>query len=143
MTYRYDHMHLRTRDVKKTAEYYRDTFGAKIVESIQSDGRPRTVAVLGEAGIGKTRLLSELAAEAARRGARVVVGRAYESEQVLPLGPWVDALRAARLETDALLLESLGSASRSEVRAWAAKLPNSPRPLARKGPAQGCSGRAR
>jgi catechol 2,3-dioxygenase-like lactoylglutathione lyase family enzyme len=42
MAYRYDHMHLRTRDVKKTAEYYRDTFGAKIVESIQSDGRPRT-----------------------------------------------------------------------------------------------------
>jgi len=41
-TYRYDHMHLRTRDVKKTAEYYRDVFDAKIVESIQSDGRPRT-----------------------------------------------------------------------------------------------------
>jgi lactoylglutathione lyase len=41
-TYRYDHMHLRSRDVKKTAEYYRDTFGAKIVDSIQSDGRPRT-----------------------------------------------------------------------------------------------------
>ena len=41
-TYRYDHMHLRSRDVKKTAEYYRDVFGAEIVESIQSDGRPRT-----------------------------------------------------------------------------------------------------
>ena len=41
-SYRYDHMHLRSRDVKKTAEYYRDTFGAKIVESVQSDGRPRT-----------------------------------------------------------------------------------------------------
>src|SRR5437879_3301699 len=42
MAYRYDHMHLRTRDVKKTAEYYRRVFGAKIVESIQSDGKPRT-----------------------------------------------------------------------------------------------------
>lgn len=41
-SYRYDHMHLRTRDVKKTAEYYRDTFDAKIVESVQSDGRART-----------------------------------------------------------------------------------------------------
>lgn len=41
-TYRYDHMHLRSRDVKKTAEYYRQMFDAEIVESIQSDGRPRT-----------------------------------------------------------------------------------------------------
>jgi lactoylglutathione lyase len=40
--YRYDHMHVRSRDVKKTAEYYRDMFGAEIVESIQSDGKPRT-----------------------------------------------------------------------------------------------------
>src|SRR5262245_42869670 len=42
MTYRYDHMHLRSRDVKKTAEYYHRVFGATILESIQSDGRPRT-----------------------------------------------------------------------------------------------------
>ena len=41
-TYRYDHMHVRSRDVKKTAEYYRDMFDAEIVESIQSDGKPRT-----------------------------------------------------------------------------------------------------
>ena len=40
--YRYDHMHVRSRDVKKTAEYYRDVFDAEIVESIQSDGKPRT-----------------------------------------------------------------------------------------------------
>ena len=41
-TYRYDHMHVRSRDVRKTAEWYRDMFGAEIVESIQSDGKPRT-----------------------------------------------------------------------------------------------------
>ena len=41
-TYRYDHMHVRSRDVRKTAEYYRDMFDAEIVESIQSDGKPRT-----------------------------------------------------------------------------------------------------
>jgi lactoylglutathione lyase len=41
-TYRYDHMHLRSRDVKKTAQYYRQMFDARIVESIQSDGKPRT-----------------------------------------------------------------------------------------------------
>jgi lactoylglutathione lyase len=42
VTYRYDHMHLRSRDVKKTAEYYHRVFGATILESVQSDGRPRT-----------------------------------------------------------------------------------------------------
>jgi lactoylglutathione lyase len=41
-TYRYDHMHVRSRDVKKTAEYYRRMFDARIVESIQSDGKHRT-----------------------------------------------------------------------------------------------------
>ena len=41
-TYRYDHIHVRSRDVRKTAEYYRDMFDAEIVESIQSDGKPRT-----------------------------------------------------------------------------------------------------
>jgi lactoylglutathione lyase len=40
--YRYDHMHVRSRDVRKTAEWYRDVFDAEIVESIQSDGKPRT-----------------------------------------------------------------------------------------------------
>ena len=41
-TYRYDHMHVRSRDVKKTAEYYHQMFDAEIVQSIQSDGKPRT-----------------------------------------------------------------------------------------------------
>ena len=41
-TYRYDHMHLRSRDVKRTAAYYHQMFDARIVESVQSDGRPRT-----------------------------------------------------------------------------------------------------
>jgi catechol 2,3-dioxygenase-like lactoylglutathione lyase family enzyme len=39
--YTYDHMHLRSRDPKATAQYYHQMFDAKIIESIQSDGRPR------------------------------------------------------------------------------------------------------
>jgi len=61
MAYRYDHMHLRTRDVKKTAEYYQRVFGAKILESIQSDGRPRTDLDLD----GLTIFLAPVAADAA------------------------------------------------------------------------------
>jgi len=58
-----------------------------------SGGNGRTVVVLGEAGIGKTRLLEELAALTTQRDGRVVVGRCYETEQILPFGPWVEALR--------------------------------------------------
>jgi catechol 2,3-dioxygenase-like lactoylglutathione lyase family enzyme len=40
-TYSYDHIHLRSRDPRGTAEYYERMFGARIIESIQSDGQPR------------------------------------------------------------------------------------------------------
>jgi catechol 2,3-dioxygenase-like lactoylglutathione lyase family enzyme len=39
--YSYDHIHLRTRDPRGTAEWYRNAFGARILESVQSDGQPR------------------------------------------------------------------------------------------------------
>jgi catechol 2,3-dioxygenase-like lactoylglutathione lyase family enzyme len=40
-TYTYDHIHLRSRDPKGTAEFYRRMFDARILESVQSDGTPR------------------------------------------------------------------------------------------------------
>ena len=39
--YRQDHIHLRSRDPEATARYYHDMFDGKIVESLQTDGRPR------------------------------------------------------------------------------------------------------
>src|SRR5262249_26005491 len=56
-------------------------------------GYQRLVMLLGEAGIGKSRVLAEFRARALGGGARVLLGRAYASAQVLPFGPWVDALR--------------------------------------------------
>lgn len=41
IAFTYDHMHLRSRDPMATAQYYHDVFDAKIVESVQSDGKPR------------------------------------------------------------------------------------------------------
>jgi DNA-binding SARP family transcriptional activator len=55
-------------------------------------GAGRAALVLGEAGVGKSRLVEAVVAEAAA-GGRVLVGRAHESEQILPFGPWVDLLR--------------------------------------------------
>jgi lactoylglutathione lyase len=40
-TYSYDHIHLRTRDPRGTADWYARMFGARVIESVQSDGQPR------------------------------------------------------------------------------------------------------
>ena len=57
-------------------------------------GRGSVVIIEGEAGIGKSRLLTELVAEGARAGVRMLLGRCYESAQILPFGPWAEALRS-------------------------------------------------
>ena len=57
-------------------------------------GRGRVVLLVGEPGIGKTRTAAELAAEAHRRAALVLVGRAYEGEGAPAFWPWVQILRA-------------------------------------------------
>src|SRR5215471_13867978 len=63
-------------------------------------GRERVVMLLGEAGIGKSRVIEEFHARARARGARVLIGRSYESAQIVPFAPWVDALRRGRIADD-------------------------------------------
>ena len=64
-------------------------------------GLSRAITLLGEPGIGKTRLLHELAVRAEQRGHLVLVGSASELELDLPFSPFVDALDE--------YVESLGS----------------------------------
>ncbi len=70
--------------------------------------------MLGEAGIGKSRLVEEMIAEAVRRRGHVAVGRCYETQQILPFGPWLDAARTGGLLADDIV-ETLAPAWRSEL----------------------------
>jgi DNA-binding CsgD family transcriptional regulator len=57
-------------------------------------GRPAVGLIAGDAGVGKTRLLDELAGRAEGRGVRVLVGGCMEVGDVgLPYVPFVDAFR--------------------------------------------------
>jgi DNA-binding SARP family transcriptional activator len=53
--------------------------------------------LVGEPGIGKTRLLEEAQAMIEAGGGTVIAGRAFEAERGRPYGPWVDALRGVPL----------------------------------------------
>ncbi|MGH9174176.1 MAG: ATP-binding protein, partial [Vicinamibacterales bacterium] len=52
------------------------------------------VLIKGEAGIGKTALLAELAQEAGERDLLVLAGYCYEQRAAPPYGPWLDLLAA-------------------------------------------------
>jgi DNA-binding SARP family transcriptional activator len=57
-------------------------------------GRGAVLLIAGEAGIGKSRLLDELARHAAERGARVLWGRCWEAGGAPAYWPWVQSFRA-------------------------------------------------
>src|SRR5262245_54364483 len=56
-------------------------------------GEPQLALVEGPAGIGKTRLAEEVAAQARGRGARVAIGRCWQAADAPPLWPWRTILR--------------------------------------------------
>jgi DNA-binding SARP family transcriptional activator len=64
-----------------------------------SHHQTQVVTLLGEAGIGKTRLATEFLTWAAAQGADILQGRAFETEGRLPYQPLLEALRR-RLERE-------------------------------------------
>ncbi|MGH2805588.1 MAG: AAA family ATPase, partial [Thermoleophilaceae bacterium] len=71
-------------------------------------GRGGCVALIGEPGIGKTRLAAELRARAEERGRHVLEGRGTEFEQDVPFGLAVGALDAYLGDLDPARLRRLG-----------------------------------
>jgi DNA-binding CsgD family transcriptional regulator/tetratricopeptide (TPR) repeat protein len=82
------------------------------LERARADG-PAFALVGGEAGVGKTRLTRELAAQAASQDCCVLTGQCVElGGEGLPLAPLVDALRTlARTMPAELLADVLGPAA--------------------------------
>jgi DNA-binding SARP family transcriptional activator len=60
-------------------------------------GGTRVAVVQGEAGVGKTRLVEELASEAAQRGAAIAVGRSLEGGAAPAYWPWLGVLRTLQV----------------------------------------------
>ena len=69
-------------------------------------GRGRLILLVGEPGIGKSRLAEELIADAKARRARVLVGRCWEAGGAPAYWPWVQALRPYLREADTDSLRS-------------------------------------
>src|SRR5688572_7636377 len=61
-------------------------------------GQARLVCISGEAGVGKTRLAGELAADATRQGALVAWGRCWEGGGAPAYWPWIQVVRAITRE---------------------------------------------
>ncbi len=74
------------------------------------DGRGGLLLVRGEAGVGKTRLVEAFADRLRWQGVRVLWGRCYEFERLLPYQPVGEALKAA--------LATLSSRDLDELPGW-------------------------
>ena len=62
-------------------------------------GHGKMVLIGGAAGVGKTRIGSEIAAEALRRGMRTFVGSCYDRDDAVPFIPFVEILEESLAQT--------------------------------------------
>ncbi|MDP6454358.1 MAG: serine/threonine-protein kinase, partial [SAR202 cluster bacterium] len=78
-------------------------------------GRGCLAMLVGEPGIGKTRMASELETYANLRGVKVLWGRCHEQQGMPPFWPWVQAIRSYVLEREPELLRSDMGAGASTI----------------------------
>jgi predicted ATPase len=78
-------------------------------------GHGRLYLLVGEPGIGKSRLAEELIAHARARDARVLVGRCWEAGGAPAYWPWVQSLRTYVRESDTAALRSQLGAGAAEL----------------------------
>ena len=91
-----------------------EAFG-RILAALETEAAAAAVALVGEPGIGKTRLLAELASLADARGHLVLSGSASELERDLPFWVFVDALDEYASGLDPERLGRLDAPTRVEI----------------------------
>lgn len=106
--------HARTRLTQRARLVGREREFDQVLESWNNvvDGRPRLLVVTGDAGLGKSRLISELAHQARTDGAVVATTRCFGMAGTLALKPAADWLRHPRMQRS---LATLDGAWRAEV----------------------------
>jgi DNA-binding SARP family transcriptional activator len=96
-------------------------------------GRGRLFLLVGEPGIGKSRLAEELIVNARARGAWILVGRCWEGGGAPAYWPWVQSLRAYVRECDAASLRAQLAAGAADLAQIVPELrerfPDLPHPL--------------
>ncbi|HXS44549.1 MAG TPA: ATP-binding protein, partial [Solirubrobacteraceae bacterium] len=78
-------------------------------------GRGSLVLVTGEPGIGKTRLMSELARLGSQRGMRVATGRCWEEGGAPPYWPWLQVIRTLGGDLEELVVATGSGSARSAM----------------------------
>ncbi len=78
-------------------------------------GRGRLVTLVGEPGIGKTRIAQELATYAGLRQCQMLWGRCYEGVGAPAYWPWVQAIRSYVREQDPQELRSVMGAGAADI----------------------------
>ena len=89
----------------------RDAERAQLLQSFHQakSGRGSLILLLGDAGIGKTRLAEEALAAARQLGCQTLVGRCYEQEGTPALIPYIEVLEeASRLMPAAAFRQAVG-----------------------------------
>ncbi len=84
-----------------------------LLAQVRSSGA-QTLAIAGEAGVGKSRLVAEIAA-AAQSSFQVLVGHCHESQQHDPFIPWIELCRAAGMGQGHPVLAELEDPWRREI----------------------------
>ena len=93
---------------------------ARHVLSRARDGHGGVALIVGEAGVGKSRLLRAMIDDARGAGFFVLSGAAFESERTIPYAPLLDLVRLfANTASPAIVAHVLGPAA-SELTAIAA-----------------------
>ena len=106
----------------------------RLIEALDAthQGRGQLFMLLGEPGVGKTRLAQEVSVRATERGFLVLVGRCYEERASLPMYPFIQALSAA-LQTVTRQFGQQAAARLTEVEALVTRTSSGSTAVARLG----------